>query len=64
LALGRRGARPKGKADQTVIDVPVDSLVPVWQHGEEMNETGNQFSLTREASITGGAAKTKFLSSQ
>jgi hypothetical protein len=36
---------------------PVDGLVPVWQHEKKIGETGNQFSLAREASKTGGAAK-------
>jgi hypothetical protein len=39
----------------------VDNLVPLLQPGKKMDETGNQFSLTGVASITGGAAKKQFL---
>ena len=31
--------------------MPLDNLVPAWQHGKRMSETQNQFSLTRAASV-------------
>ena len=39
---------------------PFDTLVPVWQHGNTMSKTPNQFCLTHAASTTGGATKTQF----
>ena len=30
--------------------MPVDSLVPVWQHEKKMSGTGSQLTLAREAS--------------
>ena len=40
----------------------LDTLVLLRHHPAIMSETENQFSLTGAASITGGAAKSKFLS--
>jgi hypothetical protein len=37
--------------------LPFDTRVHLWQRGDAMSETQNQFSLTRVASIIGGAAK-------
>src|ERR1035441_3327008 len=38
-------------------NLPVDALRQVWQDGAGMNESENQFSLTRAASSTSGRAK-------
>src|ERR1035437_10924049 len=40
----------------------VDTLGQFWQDRSAMNESETQFSLTRAASITSGAPKSKFLS--
>jgi hypothetical protein len=40
---------------------PIDALGHVWQDGPAMTESENRFSLTRAASITGGAAKNQIL---
>jgi len=39
--------------------LPFDTLFHLWQRGDAMRETQNQFLLTRVASIIGGAAKTQ-----
>jgi hypothetical protein len=31
--------------------LPVDALGPVWQHGAAVNESENQFCLTRAAPV-------------
>ena len=38
-------------------NLPLDALVSAWHHESRMSGTGNQFSLTCEASMTGGAAE-------
>jgi hypothetical protein len=42
--------------------LPFDAFVPLWHNPVAMSESQNQFSLTRAASITGGAAKKQILS--
>ena len=45
-------------------NLPVDTLGSVWQDGAAMNEIGKQFSFTRAAPSTRGAAKSNFLSAK
>jgi hypothetical protein len=42
---------------QRVATFAADNVVPLWQHGKEMSETANEFSLTREASSWPGGKK-------
>jgi len=58
-AATRQRPRAARKAARNRQHLSVDGLVPVWQDGKKMSETGNQFSLTREASITGASAKSQ-----
>jgi hypothetical protein len=61
-ARQRPGAGPKlSKIRQNLL---LDTLLPVWHDAPIMSAGENQFSLTRVASTTGGAAKSKFLSVQ
>lgn len=43
-------------------NLPLDRVVPVWQHRTTMSGTEKQCSLTRATLSTGGRAKSRFLS--
>jgi hypothetical protein len=43
-------------------DAPLDPRLPVWQDAATMSAGEDQFSLTRAASTTAGAAKSRLLS--
>jgi hypothetical protein len=65
-ALGGKGALQqlmpvtRGTPVLTSWNLPFDGRVPLWHRPPMMNVARNQFSLTREASITGAAAKKQF----
>jgi hypothetical protein len=51
-----QSARPRPRRGNGHFS-PFDTIVHLWQRGDGMSETQNQFSLTRVASIIGSAAK-------
>jgi hypothetical protein len=53
---------PPPKPPKNRQNLPVDGRLPLWHHCPTVNAAKNKFSLTRAASITGTAAKSKFLS--
>jgi hypothetical protein len=55
---------PPPKPPKNRQNLPVDGRVPLWHRPPMMNVARNQFSLTREASITGAAAKEQCLISK
>jgi hypothetical protein len=57
----RQRPRAAPKPARNRQNFPLDTAVAVGQHWNNMSEAGNQFSLTREATITGGAAKKQSL---
>jgi hypothetical protein len=59
LLLGDGAKPPENRQN-----LPVDTLGSVWQDGAAMNEIGKQFSFTRAAPSTRGAAKSNFLSAK
>ena len=54
------GAKPQENRQSMLVAF----LHQLWQDGAAMNESEKQFSFTRAASSTSGAAKSKFLSKQ